>query len=177
MLPAGGITSRFLDEIGFVDAGGNWAGVRCSACGADAQDWWSDAMDESSATGFENLEVRTGCCGAAILLDEWRYGWPVAFGRYVIGAGDPAAPGLSEAQIGELGEVPGCPVLQVRGHLQAARPRGAQATRSTRHEKQPRFALCRWRNATLSSAMKRSITSRTCAPSHTSAAIIMSSAS
>ena len=38
------------------------------------------------------------------------------------------------------------------------RPRGAaaQPTRSTRHEKQPRFALCRWMKATASSASRRS---------------------
>ena len=53
----------------------------------------------------------------------------------------------------------------------------SQSQRSTRHEKHPRLALCRWTNATAGSAMKRERTPRTSLPSQTSAAIIMSSAS
>ncbi len=49
--------------------------------------------------------------------------------------------------------------------------------RSTRHEKQPRFALCRWMYATQSSAKCRSISDATTKPSHTAAATIMCSAS
>ena len=108
--------SRFLDGIEFIDCGGNFSGVDCSACGAGADDWWSDAVSEAFETRFANLDLRARCCGALVDLNGLRYRWPVAFGRYVLEC-EPFAPELpTQAQVDRLGAALGCPLRLVPAH-------------------------------------------------------------
>jgi hypothetical protein len=66
----------------FVDAGANWEGVKCKSCGTPLDDWWrlavSDAYDQSL---FDDLSVRTPCCGCTTSLNDLDYRWPVGFAR------------------------------------------------------------------------------------------------
>lgn len=111
------ICSHIETQVVFVDAGGNWDGVRCPACEADAEDWWGNAMDVAAESGFENLHAQAACCGADVSLNDLKYGWPVAFGRFFLEAVNPNAAGLSEQALHELGEALGGPLRQIRVHV------------------------------------------------------------
>jgi hypothetical protein len=118
MFPAAeAIVARFSEEIGFIDAGGNWDGVRCPACGADAESWWSDAMDVAAESKFRDLNTSTRCCGANVSLNDLDYRWPVAFGRFVLEAFNPNAAGLSAAQLHVLSTALGCELREVKVHI------------------------------------------------------------
>jgi len=113
-IAAESVASRLAASVEFVDAGANWEGVRCSKCGADAEPWWGDAMSSAAEHGFKDLTVRARCCGTQVGLDELHYGWPVAFGRFVLEAANPTTSGLSEEQLNELGRLLGCPVREIK---------------------------------------------------------------
>lgn len=95
------------EHVRFIDAGENWDGVHCPRCGADAQAWWADAVTDASTSQFQTLRVRTPCCGASVSLNEMRYGWPVAFGRFSIEARNPDACDLSQDQVLQIERVLG----------------------------------------------------------------------
>src|SRR4051794_22638432 len=38
------VEATVSDEVRFVDCGGNWSGVECPNCGADAEPWWADEV-------------------------------------------------------------------------------------------------------------------------------------
>ncbi|WP_261336937.1 hypothetical protein [Rhizobium leguminosarum] len=71
------VKSSFEDEVRFYDPGENWSGVECSACGADAEEWWGKAMETASADGFKDLNTGAPCCGATVSLNDLRYVWPM----------------------------------------------------------------------------------------------------
>jgi hypothetical protein len=83
------VKSSFEDEVRFYDPGENWSGVKCSACGADAEGWWGEAMETASADGFKDLSTVAPCCGATVSLNDLRYVWPAAFGRFALEAHNP----------------------------------------------------------------------------------------
>jgi hypothetical protein len=118
LLPeAQAVVGTFYENIKFVDAGGNWSGVHCPTCGADAEAWWGDAMSEAAETQFTSLLVRAGCCGTMVSLNELRYVWPVAFARFVLEAANPSSRGLSAPQIEELSTALGCTVREIPVHV------------------------------------------------------------
>src|SRR4051812_45821457 len=93
------VNVEFNDSVAFYDAGGNWSGVYCPACGIDAEAWWVAAMDAAYASAFGDLYSRAPCCGARISLNEMYYPWPVAFGRFMIEAMNPNVRGLALDQV------------------------------------------------------------------------------
>ena len=118
MLPATeAITIHFLDEITFIDADENWDGVYCPNCGANAEAWWRDAMDETYASKFNSLNVRARCCGIQMSLNELRYVCPIAFGRFYLQAENTRHTGLSGQQLAQLGVALDCSVREVKAHL------------------------------------------------------------
>lgn len=113
LLPdAEAVEYRYEDSVVFIDAGQNWEGVTCPACGEDAEAWWGDMMDAAFEQGFEDLTCTAGCCGARVALNELNYGWPVAFGRFVLKAMNPNSAGLA-AQIQEIEQTLGCGVHEI----------------------------------------------------------------
>lgn len=117
LLPqAESIESHHKDGIGFFDAGSNWSGVACSACGADAEDWWGNAMDHAAESGFEDLTCTAGCCGASVSLNDLVYGWPVAFGRFVLEVSNPGSPSLAD-RLGEIEQALGCRLREIQRHI------------------------------------------------------------
>ena len=118
MLPAAeSIAAQLSEHVRFVDAGGNWEGVRCPACGEDAESWWSDAMSTAAESDFRSLLVTAHCCGTSVSLDKMKYGWPVAFGRFVLEAFNPNSRGLSEAELERISILIGCDLLEVKAYL------------------------------------------------------------
>jgi hypothetical protein len=101
----------------FVHAGGNWDGVSCSSCGADLASTWSALVDEQYKDGgFSLVHVNLPCCGARSSLNDLRYGWPVAFGRFVLDAKNPNVESLS-GETGRLEQVLGCQLREIQVHL------------------------------------------------------------
>ena len=116
LCPGGHVESRVTQEVEFVDPGQNFDGSHCSACGADTEDWWADAVDTAAATRFQNLQAVAGCCGALVDLNDLRYRSPVAFGRYVLACDYINGEPLGDADLEKLGTLLGCPVRQVEAH-------------------------------------------------------------
>jgi len=111
------VESRFCDSVTFFDPGANWSGVYCSACGADAEPWWDTAMFRAHESHFASLATQAQCCGAVVSLNELRYGWPAAFGRFVLEAMNPCVAKLSTLQVERLGATLGCSVREIQVHL------------------------------------------------------------
>jgi hypothetical protein len=99
----------------FFDAGSNWEGVRCPACGAAIDvDAWSDAMAAAHKSGDLSLNVR--CCGASTNLNALTYAWRCGFARFALSARNPER-SFSEESADRIAEILGTPVKIVRRHL------------------------------------------------------------
>jgi hypothetical protein len=97
--------------------GCNWSGVQCPSCGAEAESWWSDATDREAEEGFKSLDIKAPCCDATVSLNRMRYGWPTAFGSFVLEAMNPNIKGLSGEQLSQLEAALGCQLHEVPLHL------------------------------------------------------------
>ena len=84
------ICDNVSEEVEFIDCGGNWSGVRCSSCGANAEPWFGEELNRCyKQSHFRNLDAVAACCGAAVSLDTLNFGWPVGFSRFVLEARNP----------------------------------------------------------------------------------------
>jgi hypothetical protein len=111
------VRASFKDAVEFFHPGGNWSGVECPACGADAEPWWQLAMAQASQTGFASLNVQAPCCAAQVSLNELRYIWPAAFGRFMLQAMNPGVEDLEPVQGARLTETLGHSLRKVWVHL------------------------------------------------------------
>ncbi|OWV78110.1 hypothetical protein ATY78_13010 [Rhizobium sp. R635] len=111
------VTSSFEDEIRFYDPGENWSGVKCSACGADAEEWWGEAMEAASASGFKNLMSVAPCCGATVSLNDLRYVWPAGFGRFALEAHNPGIGDTTAEQDRKMAECLEAPLRKIWGQI------------------------------------------------------------
>ena len=111
------VVFEFTDTVEFVHPGGNWSGVKCSACGADAEPWWNDAMHAAYRTKFSELEVTVPCCGARVSLNDLEYAWPAGFARFVLEAMNPAIKDLTEGQLKQLSDCLGCDIRRIWVHI------------------------------------------------------------
>ena len=79
------INAEFSDRLQFRDPGGNWSGVRCSACDTElSNDWFRCAMIRWYETQSEDLSVVTPCCNASSTLDALRFNTPALFSRFCL---------------------------------------------------------------------------------------------
>ena len=111
------VTAKFEDHVEFFHPMGNWSGVECPSCGADAEPWWEDAMRSGAQTHFEDLMVTAPCCGSRVSLNELRYIWPAAFGRFVLEAMNPNVRDITPDQELALSRALGSLVRKVWVHL------------------------------------------------------------
>jgi hypothetical protein len=111
------ISSKFVDRTEFVDPGGNWSGVRCPACSAEADGWWSDAMSAAAKQNFSELKVVTPCCGTETSLHELSYIWPAGFAKFWIEAMNPNVSNTTEIQDRELEKCLGMPLRKILRHI------------------------------------------------------------
>ena len=102
------------DSVGFVDAGLNWNGVRCSVCGSNLSEWWAEAKSKAIADGKRQLDLLAPCCGEQINLNTLVYRWPVAFARCMIEAVNPHVTLLSFEQMNHLEVTLGTTLKQVQ---------------------------------------------------------------
>ena len=107
------VRAEFKDDVEFFHPGENWSGVKCPACGTDAETWWNDAMDEASARDFGSLLIKAYCCGARVSLNDLDYGWPAAFGKFVLEAMNPHIRELAAEQEARLARVLGCELRRI----------------------------------------------------------------
>ena len=117
--PADEVRAVVHEEVTFIDCGSNWSGVRCPACGADAESWFVDGVSQCyERSRFRELGVVAGCCGAGVRLDQLAFGWPVAFGRFALEARNAGLgqAGLSAEQLGALEAEVGCRLVVVPAH-------------------------------------------------------------
>jgi len=83
------VEAKFMSGVSFFHPGGNWSGVHCPACGADAEAWWNEAMEAAAKSQFKNLRCVAVCCNATVSLNGLKYLWPAAFGSFVLEAMNP----------------------------------------------------------------------------------------
>ncbi|WP_202034171.1 hypothetical protein [Rhizobium rhizogenes] len=107
------VEANFEDEVRFYDPGQNWSGVECSYCGADAEQWWANVMAEASANRFDSLIVETPCCGSNASLNDLRYIWPAAFGRFALEASNPNIADTTEEQDQQIAQCLGIPMRKI----------------------------------------------------------------
>lgn len=111
------ITAEFKEHVEFFHPGGNWSGVECPSCGANAEPWWEDAMRRSEQSHFEDLTVTTPCCKSRVSLNELRYLWPAAFGHFVLEAMNPNVKDITAEQELSLSRALGSLVHKVWVHI------------------------------------------------------------
>ncbi|WP_246802810.1 hypothetical protein [Ensifer sp. ENS02] len=61
-------------------------------------------MDTALADEFRNLSVKAPCCGTKVSLNDLRYIWPAAFGRFALEARNPNIVNTTEAQDRQIAE-------------------------------------------------------------------------
>jgi hypothetical protein len=111
------VTAEFFESPAFIDPGGNWSGVFCSSCGADAEPWWQEAVSTAAEQDFASLDTVAQCCQVNVSLNDLNYVWPAAFGRFVLDAMNPNVERLSATQVKILGTALGCSVREIPQHL------------------------------------------------------------
>jgi hypothetical protein len=107
---AEGVEVIEVPEIEFVDAGGNWSGVRCPHCLADLAafengQWWGNRMDESyKATHFADRRVDLPCCGTTSDLANLDYLWNSGFAKWWVDCFNPGRAELTADEVERLSE-------------------------------------------------------------------------
>jgi hypothetical protein len=112
------VSAEVTERVEFIDCGSNWSGVRCPHCGVTLDDeWWTDAVDASSAASFANLAVGLPCCGRPGVLSDLDYVWPVGFARFVLQARNANLGGqLPPEKSSQLESVLGCRLRMILVH-------------------------------------------------------------
>ena len=97
----------------FVDCGGNLERILCPLCGKELSfDWWGEAMEKSSGTGFQSLEVLLPCCGGSCSLNDLHYYFPCGFARVEFDLLEPR----KEVSKEQVERIMGCPVRLIHAH-------------------------------------------------------------
>jgi hypothetical protein len=107
------ISYDMFDEVRFIDPGVAFDSVHCPACGKDADPWWPAAMDKAARLEFDDLDVVTKCCKAAISLNDMTYAPTAGFARFAIVIESKSATSLSASQRQSLEAVLGVGVRVV----------------------------------------------------------------
>ncbi len=92
------ISYDMFDEVRFIDPGVAFDSVHCPACGKDADPWWPAAMDKAARLEFDDLDIVTKCCKAAISLNDMKYAPAAGFARFAIVVEDASATTLTDSQ-------------------------------------------------------------------------------
>ena len=111
------VHASFYEHVMFFDPGGNWSGVHCPNCGADAEPWFGEATSKAADTNFESLLITTPCCGQLVSLNDLRFVWPAAFATFMLEAANPNSKGLTPAELSQLEVVLGCALREIPMHL------------------------------------------------------------
>ncbi|MDP9839005.1 hypothetical protein J2T09_003777 [Neorhizobium huautlense] len=107
------VDAIFEENVVFYHPGEYWSGIKCNACGADAEPWWDGPMNAAFAVKFENLEFTTPCCGAHTSLNDLHYIVPSAFGRFNLEARNPNMGDPTEDHDRDIARCLGAPVRKI----------------------------------------------------------------
>lgn len=90
--------------VQFHDCGSNFERVSCAHCLAEISlEWWGETMDDDyGVEGFALAPYELRCCQRTSSLDELRYDWPQAFGRFAITVMNPGADDVPESLLTAL---------------------------------------------------------------------------
>lgn len=111
------VSFAFTDCVEFVHPGGNWSGVKCPSCSANAETWWQDAMDSAYENGFTNLNITTPCCRQTVSLNDLDYVWPAGFSRFLLQAMNPDIKDLAEEQVQQISQALECKLRRIWLHI------------------------------------------------------------
>jgi hypothetical protein len=113
------IRSAVTDHIRLFDAGANFEAIECPGChAAIGIEWWHDALSaDTTGEGFALRPFAVPCCGRSCSLDQLKYDWPQAFGRFGLRLMNPDAGTLDPAAIESLQEVLGTKLRIIHQHL------------------------------------------------------------
>ena len=111
------VTVECYDTPEFINCLSNLERILCPLCGSEIDfDWWSDAMDTASESGFTDLDTETPCCHKTVSLNDLNYDFPCAFARCVIIITNPVDD-LPEDAEKRVREILGTQTRTVRAHL------------------------------------------------------------
>jgi hypothetical protein len=110
------VTYSFTDEIVFHHPAANWSGVECSICGTDAEDWFFDAVNDFAIQAHKNLSTITPCCEKRLSLNDMKFIWPAAFGRFSLQAINPNIGSTNAIQEKQLADTLRSPLRKVHAH-------------------------------------------------------------
>lgn len=105
--------------VRFHDCGENFESISCPHCSADLPlDWWSDAMGaDFDGGGFRLDATELPCCQATGTLNELRYDWPQAFGRFSISVRNPDIGSVPDTLLRAIEAELGCALIVVRQRI------------------------------------------------------------
>jgi hypothetical protein len=112
------LESRVSDEIRFIDAGANFAKVRCPHCNHELSlPWWQAAMAEAFESRFRELDVIMPCCGRGTTLNDLSYDWPQGFARWTVTARNPGRTQLNNDELAAIEQASGHSLRQIWTHI------------------------------------------------------------
>lgn len=113
------ISADVTDYVRLFDAGANFESIECPGCrAAIGIEWWHDALSaDTTDVGFALRRLAVPCCGRSYRLDELKYDWPQAFGRFGLRLMNPNAGKLDPDAIESLQDVLGTKLRIVHQHL------------------------------------------------------------
>lgn len=81
---ADSVTPQTHQGVVLFDAGENFESVFCGNCGKkQSMDWWHEALvHDEGAAGFTLAPIKMLCCGTTQTLNQLKYEWTQAFGRF-----------------------------------------------------------------------------------------------
>ena len=113
------IEIKLSEGVQLFDCGTNLERIICPHCNREIPtDWWQDQIDEDhDGNGFLMKRYPTPCCQTAFSLNQLRYEWPQAFGRFAIDAMNPNIERLHEEQREAFERILGTPLKIVLQHV------------------------------------------------------------
>ena len=120
LLPdAAEVSSEATERVQFYDGGSNFSGVSCPHCRSELSlEWWGEIMDEDyDEGGFRLAPYELPCCHRSSNLNELRYDWPQAFGRFAISAMNPNIGRAPDSLRAAVAEKLGCTVATIHQHI------------------------------------------------------------
>jgi hypothetical protein len=70
-----------------------------------------------AAAGFRLEPLELPCCGARATLDELRYDWPQAFGRFDLSVGNPGVDAVSTDSLEQVSKAIGTSLRVIRRRI------------------------------------------------------------
>ncbi len=105
-------------KIRFFDNGANFERVSCPSCDSQLPiEWWQEHLDRDIENGFKLDKYKLPCCNVEHDLNELKYDWAQAFGRFALEAMNPNIGQLTKANVAEFEQILGSSLRVVYQHI------------------------------------------------------------